>query len=104
MLAFDTVGALVARRFTINYAYAAPFSLVLYAGTGWLVAAEAGSWLAGAAGGAAAAATDATLGWRLARALGVRDPVEVDDRTERLTAASVTILGAVVGGLAGLVA
>lgn len=104
VLVFDTAGALLVRRFPFDYQLLAPVSLALYAGTGYLAAAAADVWLLGAVGGAAAAATDATVGWRIGRALGVDRAGRVSDGQEAVVAIVVTGVGAVLGAATGLLA
>jgi hypothetical protein len=104
VLAFDAVGALAARRIGFNYAFLTPVSLILYAATGFFAAQAADVWLAGSLGGAAAAATDATVGWRVARSLGVDREDAVTPNLEMGVATMVTLGGAALGTLAGLAA
>jgi hypothetical protein len=61
-------------------------------------------WALGSVGGAAAAATDATFGWRMSRALELDREDAVSERTEARVATMVTLGGAAVGTLAGLLA
>jgi hypothetical protein len=104
VLVLDSVGALLARRIGFNYALLAPASLFLYAAIGFLAAREADAWLLGSLGGAAAAATDATVGWRIARMLEVDREDAVSPNREMGVATIVTLGGAIVGTLAGLLA
>ena len=77
---------------------------LLYAATGFLAARDADAWLLGSLGGAAAAATDATVGWRLARLLEVDRDDAVTPNVEKGVATIVTLGGGIVGTLAGLLA
>ncbi|MDO8213325.1 hypothetical protein [Conexibacter sp. CPCC 206217] len=77
---------------------------MVYAGTAYFAAAEAGARLAGPVAGATVAAVDASLGWRLSRRLGVEEPAAVAEHGESAVAVNVIALGAVLGGLAGLIA
>jgi len=104
VLALDAVGALLARRIGFSYAYLTPASLILYAGTGYFAAQAADVWLLGSLGGAAAAATDATVGWRVARLLGVDREDAVTPNLEMGVATMVTLGGAALGTFAGLAA
>ena len=98
------MGSLAARRTGFNYAFLTPVSLILYAGTGYFAAQAADVWLLGSLGGAAAAATDATVGWRIARALGVDHEDAVTPNLEMGVATGVTLAGAALGTVAGLLA
>jgi hypothetical protein len=100
VLAFDAAAALASRRFGFSYGLLAPGSLLLYAATGYLAGKQATSlFVVGAAAGAAVAATEATLGWRISRALGIED--NVSPRMETGVAIVVTLTGALLGGVAG---
>jgi hypothetical protein len=104
VLVVDAVGGLLARSIGFNYALLTPVSLLVYAATGFFAARAGDLWLVGSVGGAAAAATDATVGWRIARILGVDREDAVTDEIEMGVAALVTLGGAAVGTLAGLAA
>lgn len=101
VLAFDAAGSLIARRSGIDYRRLALGSLVIYALFGFLAAGAAGAVIYGSLAGAAAAATDATVGWRISRALGA-DRQVVSERVEMGTATMVTILGALIGTVGAL--
>ncbi len=100
----DSVGGLLARRIGFNYVLLTPTSLLLYAATAFLAAREADAWLFGSLGGAAAAATDGTVGWRIARMLEVDSEDAVSPNLEMGVATIVTLGGAMGGTLAGLLA
>jgi hypothetical protein len=104
VVALDALGSLLARSIGFNYALLTPVSLVLYAATGFLAAREADLWLVGSVGGAATAATDATIGWRISRLLGADREDAVTANLEMGVATMVTLGGAVIGTLAGLAA
>ena len=104
ILAFDAIGSLLARRFGFAYALLAPGSLALYAATGFFAARAQDGFLVGAAAGAAVAATESTLGWRISRAVGVDREDAVTSRGEMAVAGAVTLSGAILGGAAGLFA
>jgi hypothetical protein len=76
----------------------------LYAATGFMAARSGDSFVAGAAAGAAVAAVESTVGWRISRAFGVDSEDAVTPRREMGTAIAVTITGAILGGIAGLAA
>ena len=103
-LVFNTLGSLAARRLGFRYALLAPGSLVLYAATGYLAARTAEGILVGAAAGAAVAAVESTFGWRISRGLGVDTAGDIDEASEMLTTTLVTLSGALLGGLAALLA
>jgi hypothetical protein len=104
VLVLDSVGGLLARRIGFNYVLLTPTSLLLYAATAFLAAREADAWLFGSLGGAAAAATDGTVGWRIARMLEVDSEDAVSPNLEMGVATIVTLGGAMGGTLAGLLA
>ncbi|HWM08930.1 MAG TPA: hypothetical protein VNO82_06290 [Solirubrobacteraceae bacterium] len=104
VLALDLVGGLLARRIGFRYVLLTPLSLLLYAATGFLAARAADVWIVGSVGGAAAAATDATVGWRISRRLGLDREDAVSEGMEAGVATVVTLSGMVVGTLAGLLA
>jgi hypothetical protein len=104
VLALDAGSVVAARRFGFSYGKLWPLSLLAYAVAGFLAAEAAGVWAAGAVAGATAAAVESTVGWRIARRLGVPDHPELTERLEAATATAVTVSGAVLGGLAGLLA
>jgi len=104
VLALDTLGSLLARRLGFNYALLTPLSFAIYAATAYFAAREADVWLVGSLAGAATAATDATLGWRIPRRLGIEREDSVTEAQEASVAAVVTLIGAIVGTIAGLVA
>lgn len=103
VLAFDAAASLAARRFGLGYGRFALGSLLIYAVFGYLAASAASEVLYGSFAGAAAAATDAILGWRISRALGL-ERGEVSERAEIGTATVVTVIGALVGTVGGLIA
>jgi hypothetical protein len=104
VLIVDAVGALLARSIGFKYTLLIPVSLIVYAATGFFAARAGDLWLVGRLGGAAAAATDATVGWRIARVLGVDREDAVTEEVEMGVTALVTLGGAAVGTLAGLAA
>ena len=105
VLAFDALASLAARLTPLRYTWFAPGSLVIYALTGYFAGAAADSIVAGAAAGAAVAAVESTLGWRvLARLMGVDEQTAVTERVEVATAAAVTLLGAGLGAIGALLA
>lgn len=104
VLLFDLAGSLLVRRFPFDYSKLWPLSFLLYGTIAWFAADAAGTMIAGALAGAAAGATDATLGWRISRVLGVDQARGVTDGQEIVVTAIVTVTGAVIGGLAGLLA
>jgi hypothetical protein len=104
VLLFDAVGALAARRIGFPYARLLAGSWALYGLTGYLAARESGVTLVGAAAGAAVAATDSTVGWRIARALRVDSEADVEPGVEIGVAIAVTLSGALIGALAALAA
>jgi hypothetical protein len=104
VLVLDCSGALLARRFGFDYANLAPASIVVYAATGFLAAWAGSHWMLGSVGGAAAAATDATVGWRLARVLKVDREDAVTPNMEMGVATLVTLAGAAIGTVAGVAA
>jgi hypothetical protein len=103
VVALDAAGALLASRRGFDYARLAPVSLLLYALFGFLAAGAAGQIVYGSFAGAAAAAVDATVGWRVSRALGAGER-HVPEHVEIGTATVVTLLGAVIGTVAGALA
>ncbi len=103
VLALDAVGSVAARAIGFPYPWLAPFSLALYAVTGFFAADAAGHLLAGAAAGAALGVVDATAGWRISEALGPELEAQ-PGRTRRGVAVDVVAIGAFAGLVGGLFA
>ena len=99
VLVLDAIGSLAARAIGFPYPWLAPFSLALYAVTGFFAADAAGHLLAGAAAGAVLGLVDATAGWRISDTLGP-ELEALPGKTRRSVAADVTAIGAF-GGLVG---
>jgi hypothetical protein len=104
VLVLDTLGSLLARRTGFKYTLLTPLSVAIYAATAYFAAREADVWLVGSLAGAATAATDATLGWRIPRRVGIEREDSVTEAQEASVAAVVTLGGAVIGTIAGLLA
>lgn len=104
VLVLDVLASLASRLTPARYGWFAPGSLIAYVLTGYFAGAAAGTVLAGAAAGAAVAAVEATLGWRVARRLGVDDDEAVTEQIELVTATIVTVVGAVLGAIAAALA
>jgi hypothetical protein len=104
VLVLDTLGSLLARRTGFNYTLLTPLSVAIYAATAYFAAREADVWLVGSLAGAATAATDATLGWRIPRRVGIEREDSVTEAQEARVAAVVTLGGAAIGTIAGLLA
>ncbi len=104
VLIFDAVGALASRMTRLRYTWLAPGSLAIYLITGYFAGDAGDSIVVGAAAGAAVAAVESTLGWRVARVMGVDSADAVSERMEIGVAAAVTVSGAVLGALGALLA
>jgi hypothetical protein len=104
VLVFDAVASLIARSTPLRYTWFAPGSLAIYLAAGYFAGDAADSILAGAAAGAAAAAVEATLGWRISRAMGVDAAGDITESVEARVATLVTLSGAALGALGALLA
>jgi len=104
VLAFDALCAVITRSTGVAYGRFAAGSLLLYCLAGYLAARSDPRVIVGAAAGAAVAATEATVGWRIARAMGVDKEARISQGEEIVTTVSVTIIGAILGAAASLAA
>jgi hypothetical protein len=104
VLVFDAVASVIARLTPLRYTWFAPGSLAIYLAAGYFAGDAADSILAGAAVGAATAAVEATLGWRVSRLIGVDSADEVSERMEAGVATLVTVSGAMLGALGAVLA
>ena len=101
VLAFDVVAGLAARRSGVDYAWFSIGSFVVWALAG-VAAATVGPWWWAPVAGAVTALVESTAGWAISSRLGVGVPARPGGRAR--VAAAVTVTGAAIGFLGGLLA
>ena len=103
VVAFDTVGSLASRNFGFGYQWLTMGSFLIYAGVGFAASKYNGLLFAPLAGGITSL-VDSTLGWYISWVIGPGRPaMEMDSTAIISTVIFVTLTGAVVGFIGGLV-
>jgi hypothetical protein len=103
VLIFDTIGALISRSFGFGYQTLIIGSFLIYAAVGFAASKYGGLIFASLAGGITAL-IDATLGWYISLVIGPGHPAaEMDSMSIISTVTMVTIIGAIIGFIGGLI-
>ncbi len=103
VVAFDTVGSLASRNFGFGYQWLTIGSLLIYAGVGFAASKYNGLPFAPLAS-AITSLVDSTLGWYISWVIGPGRPaIEMDSTAIISTVIFVTLTGAVVGFIGGLI-
>lgn len=103
VLLYDSIGAFIALSVGFDYALLAIGSCALYALFGFLAGRTSG-WVYGLAVGALLGLIDSTIGWAIAWTIGPGEPTAViNTLTIGVTVVFVTVVGAVLGLVGGLI-
>ncbi len=103
VVTFDTAGSLASRSFGFGYQWMAIGSFLIYAGVGFAASKYNGLMFAPLAGGITVL-IDSTLGWYISWVISPGRPaMEMDSPAIISTVVFVTLLGAIVGFIGGLV-
>lgn len=103
VVAFDIVGSLASRSFNFAYQWLTIGSFLIYAGVGF-AASKYNSLLFAPLTGAIMSFVDSTLGWYISWIIGPGRPaMEMDSTAIISTVIFVTLIGAVIGFVSGLV-